>query len=118
MIGALLSNFAAGCPGGGSFLGFPTWYEYLPYAKGTCDRSLQNLSDIWLIIAAVIEIMLRIAAIVAVIFVIYGAISYVTSQGEPDKTAKARDTIVNALVGLAIAVTSAGIVAFIAGRVT
>ena len=116
MISAWISNFAAGCSGG-TFLSFPTWYKYLPKASGSCSPSLQKLSDIWLVVAAVIQIMLQIAAIVAVIFVIYGAVSYMTSQGEPDKTAKARDTIVNALIGMAIAVTSAAIVAFIAERV-
>jgi len=122
LISNLLSYLAAAgspCAGGG-FLGFPTWYEYLPgnQAGGGCVPALTSLSDIWLIVAAVIEILLRVAGILAVVFVIYGAISYITSQGEPDKTAKARDTIINALIGLAIAISSAALVAFIAGRVT
>jgi hypothetical protein len=72
------------------------------------------LTDIWLIVAAIIEIALRIAAIVAVIFIIYGGFSYTTSQGDPEGTAKARGTIVNALIGLAVAVMAAAIVSFIA----
>jgi ABC-type nitrate/sulfonate/bicarbonate transport system permease component len=46
----------------------------------------------------------------------YGGFQFVTSQGEPGKTAKARDTIVSALAGLAIAVVAAILVGFIAGR--
>lgn len=106
------------CPGGG-FLGFPTWYEYLPGHyddNGVCSPQLGSLSNVWLILAAIIEIMLRAAAILAVGFVIYGGVTYMTSQGEPDKTAKARGTIINALVGLVIAVIAATTVGFIAGR--
>ncbi len=122
MMGELLAHFAdVGCKGG-SFLGFPTWYKYLPGTTdpttGLCSPQLNRLSDVWLILAAVIEILLRVAAIVAVIFVIYGAIAYVVSQGEPDKTGKAKSTIVNALVGLAISVMAAAIVTFISRSIT
>ncbi|HTB48580.1 MAG TPA: hypothetical protein VK712_00695 [Verrucomicrobiae bacterium] len=120
MINALFFHFAAAC-GGGSFLGFPTWYEYLPSAtdsNGLCSPSITSLSDIWLVVAAIIEILLRVAAIIAFVFVIYGGIIYTTSQGEPDKTGQAKNTIVNALVGLAIAVMAAAIVAFIAKSVS
>jgi hypothetical protein len=121
MTTALLSLFADSCKGGG-FLGFPTWYEYLPGTtdpnNGLCTPQLNDLSNIWLVVAAVIEIMLRVAAIVAVAFIIYGSITYITSQGEPDSTKRAKDTIVNALVGLAIAVLAAAIIQFIAGSIT
>jgi hypothetical protein len=119
MMPAYFTQFAAACKGGG-FLGFPTWYHYLPSntVNGVCTPSIQRLGDVWLIVAAVIEILLRVAGIAAVIFVIIGAISYITSQGQPDKTAKARDTITNALIGLAIAVIAASLVAFIAGHVS
>jgi hypothetical protein len=100
-----------------AFFGFPTWYSYLPgqVVNGSCSPEITKLTDIWLIAAAVIEILLRIAAIVAVVFVIYGAAQYMTSQGEPETTAKARVTITSALIGLAIAISSAAVVAYIAG---
>lgn len=112
----LLHNFAAACPGS-SFLAFPTWYKYLPqtYVNGQCNPSLSSLNDIWLVVAAVIEILLRVAAIAAVAMVIYGAVSYITSQGEPDSTKRAQGTIINSLVGLLIAVMAAAFVQFIAG---
>ena len=124
MILSLFTNYAAAvakpCTNGGGFLGFPSWYEYLPghVVNGQCTPSIASLSNIWLIVAAVIEILLRVAAIVAVVFVLYGAFSYVTSQGQPDGTAKARDTIVNAMIGLAIAVMAAAIVGYLAGHIT
>lgn len=115
MIG-LLTNFAAdSCS---HFLGFPTWYEYV-HAPGNCSQvQINSLSDIWLIVAAVIEILLRIAALAAIGFIIAGGFQYVTSQAEPDKTNQARSTIINALVGLVIAIMAATIVNFIAGSIS
>ena len=114
MVTQLVSHFAA-CTGG-SFLGFPTWYEYLPSATvgGTCSPQLTSLSDIWLIVAAVIEILLRVAALVAFGFVVYAGFLYLTSQGEPDKTVRARTGLIDALVGLVIAIMAAVVVGFIA----
>ncbi len=134
-----LLNFVAAIgdpcqPGAKSnFLSFPHWYEYMhgviaatpgadlrkgaPPADTICSPSIQNINDVWLIVAAVIEILLRVAALVAVFMIIYGAITYVTSQGVPEKTSNAKDTIANALIGLAIAITASAIVAFIAGSV-
>jgi phosphotransferase system glucose/maltose/N-acetylglucosamine-specific IIC component len=100
-----------------SFLGLPTWYEFLP-TNGDGTPEFQHLTDIYLVIAAIIDILLRIGAIVAIIMVIYGGIEFITSQGNPDKAASARTIILNAIIGLVIAVTAATIITFIAGRFT
>ena len=126
---SLLMHVAAvgdGCsPKGGSFLGFPTWYKYLPGhtilsgnpggAQTVCAPALTKLTDIWLIVAAGIEILLRLAALAAIILVLYGGIQFITSEGDPAKTQKARGTVINALVGLVIAVAATTVIAFIAG---
>jgi hypothetical protein len=114
----LLSHFAASCSSTSSFLAFPTWYEYLPSTTvgGICTPQLNTLTDVWLIVAAAIEILLRVAALVAVGYTMYGGFRFITSQGEPGKTAQARDTIINGLAGLAIAVISGILVGFVAGR--
>lgn len=124
MIQAIFSFFAAAssspCPEK-SILGFPAWYHYLGSqmdASGKCTPVISGLNDIWLIVAAIIEILLRVAAIAAVIFVIWGGVEYMTSQGSPEGTSHARGTIINALIGLAIAVLSAAIISFIAGSIT
>ncbi|HVS58449.1 MAG TPA: hypothetical protein VHD60_01790 [Candidatus Saccharimonadales bacterium] len=97
-----------------NFLGFPTWYEYLP--KNTDGSpSIKGIGDIWLIVAAAINILLRLAALVAVFGVLYGGVLYVTSQGEPEKNAKARSALVYALGGLILAVIASAVVSFIAG---
>ncbi len=115
---SLLTNFSAACSGGG-FFGFPTWYKYLEGVTdkyGQCTPQIQGIADVWLIVAAIIDMLLRIAALAAIGFVVFGGIQYITSQGEPDKTARARSTIINSLIGLVIAVTATAIVTFVAGR--
>ncbi len=106
------------CPGG-DFLGLPRWDAYLqgqtdPTTK-LCTPVLSNISDVWLIIAAVIEMLLRIAGLGAVIMVIYGGIRYTTSMGSADSVNQAKKTITYSIIGLIIAVTAAFIVTFIAG---
>lgn len=121
----LVNNFAAAsaaCKKNG-FFGFPHWYEYLDVQKvtigvddkvSTCQVvNFKFPGDLTLVILAILDIMLRIAGLVAVGFVIYGAIQYITSQGEPDGIKKAQNTITNALIGMVIAITATAAVAFI-----
>jgi len=61
---------------------------------------------------AIVDILLRIVGLVSVGFVIYGGFRYITSQGEPDATKKALATVVNALIGMAIAIFAVTIVSF------
>ncbi len=98
-----------------TFLGLPKWYAYLPL-NSDCSPKLTTLSDIWLIVAAITEILLRLAALVAVIMVVVGGVRYIVSQGDPNATKQALGTIINALIGLLLSVAAATIVAFIAGR--
>lgn len=102
-----------------SFLGFPTWYKYLK-VSGTatnCDVELpikDGKTDIGasasLILLAVFEIMLRVSGIAAVALVMWGGIKYQLSQGSPEEANKARSTITNALIGLALTVSATVIV--------
>jgi hypothetical protein len=119
----LPTYFGAACPGG-TFLGLPKWYEYLPCQTFKVAGSkapqyipnFSNINDVWLVAAAIIELLLRIGVLAALAFVIYGGVEYTMSQGDPDKTTRARMTIINALVGLAISVLAATIVSYVAGR--
>jgi len=97
-----------------SFLGFPTWYKYLNpvYQNGQCVLQTTMPDDLGKIGLALVEILLRLAGLIAVAFVIYGGFNYITSQGEPDKTKSARQRIVNALIGLVITIFATVIVSF------
>lgn len=123
LIGSIAPVYAASpspCSGG-NFLFFPPWYKYLPghtESNGLCSPQLGSINDVWLIVAAVIEILLRVAALAAVVFVIYGGVKYITSQGNPEDTTNARNTIINALVGLLLSVMAAAFVNFIAKSIS
>jgi len=65
---------------------------------------------------AILDDLIRVAALVAVGYVIYAGFQYMTSGGSPDKTKKAQNSIIDALVGLGIAVLAASIVAFIGNQ--
>ena len=118
------SSSAAPCQPSGAFLGLPTWYKYLEGQQveddatgaSNCQPMLQGANDIWKVVAAVLEMLLRIATLIAIGFVVYGGITYIISQGAPDKTKEALKTIINALVGLVISIIAAAVVGFIAGR--
>lgn len=121
MILSLLNttNFAAvagQCKNSNQFFGFPHWYEYLNVGiqNGVCSvTSFKFPGDITLIALAIAEILLRLTGYVAVGFIMYGGIKYVMSQGEPDGVQQAQNTIVNASIGLVIAIFSTAIVAYV-----
>lgn len=104
-----------------NFFGLITWYHYLD-VDSKCNVKNFNIlssgksSDVLLVLLAVVDDLLRVAGLLAVGFVIYGAIQFITSEGESDKTAKAQKTIVNALVGLVIAIAAVSVVTFVGGR--
>ena len=105
---------------------FPTWYKYLdsqtspdpdPLTGATvCQPKINGINDIWKVVAAVLELLLRLATLIAIGFVVYGGVTYTLSQGAPDKTKQALTTIIDALVGLVIAIVATALVSFIAGR--
>ncbi len=106
-------NAASNCQKG-SFLGLPTWYEYLEL---DADCSIPDGQDIDIVAPrvglAIVEIILRLSGIIAVGYIIYGGFKYMLSQGEPDATKKAKGTILNALIGMVIAMSATFIVTLI-----
>ncbi len=125
-----------------NILNFPTWYKYLDVGEekqivggtekviddcaiigpvnteGEHAGELNTQAVVGRVSLAVIEILLRIAALVSVAFVIKGGFNYITSQGEPENTKSARQTITNSLIGLVISLVATGAVAFIANTLT
>lgn len=103
------------------FFGLPTWYRYLDYefADNACNVSfnLREPRDYIAVGMAVFEILMRIAGLVALVAVMYGAFQFLTSQGEPDKFAAARTTILNALIGLAVAILAVTIVNLVGANI-
>ena len=121
----LLSLFSAAPPVcKETFFGLKTWYHYLK-VDGTCSivdfqflpTASDGRSDFLLILLALVDDLLRVAGLVAIGFVIYGGILYVTSQGSPDQTQKAQSTIQNALIGLVVAILAVAFVSFLGSRI-
>jgi hypothetical protein len=132
MIDQLISLFAT-APSGCShpFFGLIPWFKYLKSSdfggKGlkNCDINSNftilpgnnQSTDIPSILLAVIDDLLRLAGLIAVAFVIYGAIKFITSQGSADGVANAQATVINALIGLAIAIVAITFVGFIGNSI-
>lgn len=118
----LLTYFAAGCAKPSEF-GIPTWYKYIDgtVVKGECkllgDFSENEIRSLLGIGLAAVEILLFFAGIIAIAYIIYGGFSYVLSQGEPEKTKIAKDSILNAVIGLVIAILASTIVRFIGSSI-
>ena len=51
--------------------------------------------------------------VIAVIMVIIGGINYTTSQGDPEKIKKAKNTILYGIIGLIISLLAFAIVSFV-----
>lgn len=68
-------------------------------------------------VGSVFNLVLMIAGAVSVITVIVGGILYALSVGDSAKTAKAKDTIIYAVIGLIIVSSAFAITNFIIGRV-
>lgn len=122
--------YAAACDkNSGKILSLKPWYYGLTEndANGNCvikSPDSMNTSAtandgmqqfITRIILTVVEDLLQIVAYATVVFIIYGGFLYMTSSGAPDKAARGRKTVLNAAIGLFIAIASIGLVNFVGG---
>jgi hypothetical protein len=110
------------------FLGFRPWYYGLTYmsgdsceirqpvagsAAGTSSNTVELSAFIWTIVFNIMDIILNIIRYAAVVFVLIGGFSILTSSGDPGKVSKGKMTIANALLGVVITLVGAGVVRFI-----
>jgi hypothetical protein len=66
--------------------------------------------------STVLGIVFGIIGALAFLVMVIAGLRYIIAAGDPQKTANARNTIVFALVGIAIAVSAQAIVAFVVNR--
>lgn len=66
-------------------------------------------------VGTVVNAVLFFAGFVAITFIVIGGFRYVTSAGDPQKTAQAKDTILYAVIGLIIAIAAFTIVNLVIG---
>jgi len=99
-------------------LGLPNWFRgVVKVEANTCvimsptEINPASPSDfIWRIVLNVVEMGLFIVGYIALFFVLYGGFQFLTGGSNPSQTEKARKTILNAVIGLAISMASIGIV--------
>lgn len=116
----IITLFAAACSKP-TFFGLIPWYQYLKLdPSNNCEvlnfqimPTAASGGDIPLVLLAIIDDLLRIAGMAAVAYVIYASFIYLTSQGNPEQTSKALKTLINALIGMAIAIVAIGVVTFL-----
>lgn len=120
------------CSTDNKFLGiFPAWYAYFGKDYGkipsnnsflpdpTCgviggSSSLDVIKSHTVQIGlAVIDMLLRAGALVAVAYIMMGGYRYISSQGEPKNIEVAMATIINAVIGLGIVLLASVIVSYI-----
>lgn len=82
-------------------------------ASGSGDCEVDSGSSINGLITTVVNILSLLVGIVAVIMIIVSGYRYITSGGESNKIASAKNTLVYAVVGLAIAALAQVIVKFV-----
>ena len=82
-----------------------------------CAEAGQCVTNIDGMIFGAINWVISIAGIVALIFVVIGGISYMTSSGDPAKIQKAKHTILYSCIGLIIVALALTITAFVSGMI-
>lgn len=121
-----------------SFLGLPRWYDYLEVdaecrVTGPSETTIDNrgteekdddtertglvMSKVVTRVAlAVIDILMRVGGMVAFGFIVYSGFRFVMSAGNPDQEKAARETAINALIGMVITIFAIAIVTYIGKR--
>ncbi|MEO5627556.1 MAG: MMCAP2_0565 family pilin-like conjugal transfer protein [Candidatus Saccharimonadales bacterium] len=67
-------------------------------------------------IQGVLQIVFGVTGAIALLIVTIAGFQYTLSQGDPQKTAKAKDTILYAVIGLVISMSAFGIVTFVVDK--
>ena len=98
--------FAVTCPSGTSRGG----QDVSSLAECSIEESDDTLMST---IATIINVALGVLGIVAVIVIIYGGFTYVTSSGDAAKLTKARNTIIYSVIGLIVSLLAFAIVNFV-----
>jgi hypothetical protein len=79
---------------------------------GACDPNT-GVSGVWEAVGTITTWLLMAVGAVCVIFIVIGGIRYATSGGDTEKVKKAKNTLLYALVGLAIAILANVIVSLV-----
>lgn len=68
------------------------------------------------IIKTIVEVLLTAVGVISIIMIVIGGIMFALSSGDAQKAAKARNTVLYAVVGLAVSLFASAIVNFVFNR--
>ena len=121
-LSVVLPNTAlANCPDG-KILTLKPWYDGLMNTNDCSinapQGSAKSMADfIWKIVLNIVDDLFQIVAYITTGFIMYGGFLMLTASGSPDRTSKAIKTIINAMIGLVIALASIAIVNLVSSRI-
>ena len=93
---------------GNSVLLFPPWFKGLKCENDTVQ--ITDINEIWVIVMNIVQWLIIAGGYVALFFIITAGFKYIMASGDPQKIASAKNTIINAIIGLVIVLASVAIV--------
>lgn len=105
--------FAAKCSNDKAVLLFPTWFHGLSCTKaadGTESVQINSINKIWVIVMNVVQWLIIAGGYVALYFILWSGFKFITANGDPSRITSAKNTILNAVIGLVIVLASVAIV--------
>lgn len=112
----LLTPMPVAAQGGGncsspSFFFLRPWSSYLPCRNG--EVTIRSITDFIGLAMWAVDSLLKLVVYVSAGFIIFGGVKYMMAQGDQSSIAEAKSTVVNAGIGLVIAIASVALVQFI-----
>lgn len=86
-------------------------------AAAGCNDANADMGTVNGIMRGVLNTVIGFVAVIAVIIIVVAGINMSVSQGDPGKVAKARNMMIYAVIGLAVAILAFAIVNFVLARV-
>jgi len=68
-------------------------------------------------VSSVLQIVFGIGGAIALIIITLAGFKYIVAAGNPESTARAKNSIIYALIGLVVCATAYGIVTFVLGKI-
>lgn len=87
------------------------------HAQSIITRNDVNIPDGGVDLASILSYVFTLAGAIAVIVVAVAGFQYVVSSGDPASTAKAKNAIIYAVIGLAVCIAAFTIVNFVGSRI-
>jgi hypothetical protein len=97
-------------------------YRFALSGDANCDSSNTCATGLPVVgassdeLSQILKIVFGIMSAVAVLMIVIAGFRFVVAQGNPQDVAKARQTIIYSVIGLAVALTAEAIVAFVLGK--